>query len=118
LPAPTSEANPPSNDPVPSLSSSQNSGGAPEIRSLDKSKPQELVETNQEMLPSSIAVVDSVQQYTSLVQMSTEEVQIELNRLVGQINDQKTIVLECLENDSDKGELNTQVAVSILVSKL
>jgi hypothetical protein len=43
--------------------------------------------------------------------MTPLEITMELKRLVEQINDQKTIVLECLENDCDKEELNGHMAV-------
>jgi len=43
--------------------------------------------------------------------MTPSEITMELKRLVEQINDQKTIVLECLENDCDKEELNGHMAI-------
>ncbi|CAG7725010.1 unnamed protein product [Allacma fusca] len=48
---------------------------------------------------------------TRNMKMSTEEANNELKRLVDQINVQKSIVLECLENDCDKEELNNHMAV-------
>lgn len=44
--------------------------------------------------------------------MSPTEIGLELKRLVEHINDQKTVVLECLENDCDKEELNGHMSVS------
>lgn len=43
--------------------------------------------------------------------MTPIEITMELKRLVEQINDQKSIVLECLENDCDKEELNSNMDV-------
>lgn len=45
--------------------------------------------------------------------MSPTDIGLELKRLVEQVNDQKTVVLECLENDCDKEELNGHMAVRI-----
>lgn len=37
---------------------------------------------------------------------------VQLKRLVMEISEQKNVVLECLENDCDKEELNNHIAVS------
>lgn len=44
--------------------------------------------------------------------LTPSETLLELKRLVEQINEQKAVVLECLENDCDKEELNGHMAVS------
>ncbi|ODN02360.1 Kinesin-like protein KIF16B [Orchesella cincta] len=43
--------------------------------------------------------------------LTPSETILELKRLVDQINEQKAVVLECLENDCDKEELNGHMAI-------
>lgn len=47
-------------------------------------------------------------------QLAPGDAIVELKQLVDQINEQKAIVLESLENDCDKEELNCHMAVSFL----
>ena len=64
---------------------------------------------------TSIRKIISPPSIAKALKLSPEELAAEMKRLVEQINDQKAIVLECLENDCDKEELNNHMAVSAVV---